>query len=613
MNCIINFQPIGRRLQVEKGSATILQALQKIGFFEETSIVAPCGGKGICGHCRVKIVAGDISLPTENEKDLLTQEELAAGYRLACQALVIDNVKVEIPPESLMGRQELQVEGQSESVQADPAIKRYTLELAESSLENPVSVWQQVERVMCEQHRFNEIRIDLELLRQAPALSNDKQVAFTLRGHEVINAYFTEPSPRSLGLAVDLGTTKIAGYLVDLESGNILASEGIMNPQISCGEDVISRLAYALEGGPNYLQITQAAVNGLNRLLQTLTDRAGVKTENVEDAVIVGNTAMHHLLLSLPLSQLAEAPYVPDAVAPIEIKARDLGLDIAPGALVYLMPPIAGFVGGDHVGMILGSRLDQTEKVTLGLDIGTNTEVVLVRNGEMISCSCASGPAFEGAQIKYGMRAVDGAVSWVKLTDGGKGVLYKTIGEQPPLGICGSGILDAVAELYRHNVINENGLLNQNHSRVRPGEKNIPEFLLASAKEGNTQNDLVITQKDISAIQLAKAAIASGTKLLLREFNLGANDLEQIVVAGAFGTYLQLESAIAIGMLPDIPLIRYQQVGNAAGVGARLALVSMAERKRAEKIARGVKYLELAAHEFGSVFMEEIRFPERSL
>lgn len=609
MNCTINFQPIGRRLQVEKGRTTILQALQKIGFFEEAGIVAPCGGKGVCGHCRVKIVEGDISLPTENEKNLLSKEELDTGYRLACQAVVIDSVKVEIPPESLIGRQELQIEGQSEFFQPEPAVKRYMLELEETSIENPVSVWQQVERVMYEHYKFNEMRIDLDLLRKAPALSNDKHVTFTMRGHEVINAYFTKPVPRPLGLAVDLGTTKIAGYLIDLENGNTLASEGIMNPQISCGEDVISRLAYALEGNKNYLQITQAAVYGLNRLLQILQEKAGVKTEDVEDAVIVGNTAMHHLLLSLPISQLAEAPYVPAAVAPMEIKARDLGLNIAPGALVYLMPPIAGFVGGDHVGMILGSRIDKTEEVTLGLDIGTNTEVVLARNGEMISCSCASGPAFEGAQIKYGMRAVAGAVKWVKLTDGGRRVLYKTIGEQPPLGICGSGILDAVAELYRHNVINENGMLNRNHPRVRTGEKNIYEFLLAPAEECSARNDLVITQKDISAIQLAKAAIASGTKLLLKEFNLRANDLKKVVVAGAFGTYLQLESAIAIGMLPNIPITRYRQVGNAAGAGARLALVSMAERKRAEKIARSVKYLELATQEFGSTFMEEIRFP----
>lgn len=606
----VDFEPVGRRVRVSAGQ-TILEAARGMDLFADGGVTAPCGGKGLCGRCRVRVTEGNLSPLTEAEKRLLTEEELATGYRLACQAVVQGPVKVEIPPESLTGRQELQVNGEDIAVAPDPAVKRYRLELQSTTINFPLPVWQQVERTLMDDYGLPAMRVDLALLRCEPVLAAGGAATVTVRGREAGNIFWSAAAPKPVGLAVDLGTTKVAGFLMDLASGAVLASEGIMNPQIAYGEDVMSRLAYALESGENYRRLTRVIIDGLNRLLHTLAGKAGVFLQTVEDAVIVGNTAMHHLLLGLPVGQLARAPYVPAATVPVEVKARELGLDMAPGAVVYLMPPVAGFVGGDHVAMILGSRIDEAKALTLGLDIGTNTEIVLARGGEMLSCSCASGPAFEGAQIQQGMRAVDGAISLVRLTGGGREVYFETIGGQPPLGICGSGVLDAVAELYREGVINDNGRLDRSHPRVRlAGEKKVAEYLLVPAEQSGAGHDLVLTQKDIGEIQLAKAAIASGTKLLLKEAGLKEEDIGQVVVAGAFGTHLQLASALAIGMFPALSPKRFRQVGNAAGTGARLALLSMTERRRAEVVARRVKYLELTAVPgFGDTFMAGLRFP----
>lgn len=602
------FEPSGRRLEGEEGE-TLIQLARRLSGGE--GMASPCGGRGICGNCRVRVLEGSLSDPDEIEKELLGADDLRAGCRLACQAKVVAPVRVEIPPESLADRQRLQLEGPEVAVEPEPPVKRYFLELKGGSGGLPVSAWGQVEGALAEDYGLSGVRVDPELIRRTPALGGSRRAVVTVRGGEVINACFSGRAPKSLGLAVDLGTTKIAGFLVDLETGATIASEGMMNPQIACGEDVISRLAYALEGEGDYHRIAGLAADGLNRLLHSLAGRAGVDPEAVAEVVIAGNTAMHHLVLRLPVEQLARGPYMPASVDPVEIRGRELGLDTAPGAVVYLIPPIAGFVGGDHVAMILGSRIHQSDRVTLGIDIGTNTEIVLARGGEMVCCSCASGPAFEGAHIRHGMRAVDGAVSGLRLAEGGAGVFYQTINSMPPLGFCGSGILDAVAELYRHGAINRNGLLDRNHPRVRlSADEGIPGYLLFPSGESGTGGDLTITQKDIVEIQLAKAAIAGGIQLLLARTGLGQEDIQEVVVAGAFGTHLRLESAVAVGMLPPLPAGRFRQVGNAAGAGSRLALLSMGQRREAEKISRRVKYLELmGAPEFSSAFTKNLRFP----
>ncbi|MGI9860522.1 ASKHA domain-containing protein [Moorella naiadis] len=607
---LVDFQPVGRRAEVETGQ-TILAAAQQLGLsLGSGGLTAPCGGRGLCGRCRVRVASGPAGEITPAERRFLSPAQLEQGYRLACQATVTGPVKVEIPPESMLGVQKLQVEGLEVEVVPEPPVKRYNISLNKTTIENPHPIWQQVTGELENTYGLERPGVDFGLAREGEPLAAEGQGVVTVRGSEVINIYAGRPAP-PVGLAVDLGTTKVAGFLINLETGATLAADGIMNPQIAYGEDVMARLGYALEGEEEYRRIQEVEIEGLNRLAATLAVKAGVAPTDIEEAVIVGNTAMHHLLLHLPVAQLARAPYVPALTTPVEVKARSLGLNFNPGAYVYLQPVIAGFVGGDHVAMILGSRLDEARQVTLGLDIGTNTEIVLSYGGKMLSCSCASGPAFEGAHIAQGMRAITGAIAAVRLSDDGREVYWESIGGAPPLGICGSGILDAVAELYRTGVINKNGRMDLKHPRVRrPVEGGPPEFLLVPAEATGIDGDLVVTQKDVSEIQLAKAAIASGTLLLLEAAGLTVADLEEVVVAGAFGTHLQLESAVTIGMFPNLPLTAFHQVGNAAGTGARLSLISMTERRRCESIAKEVGYIELMTQpSFQDVYVNSLLLP----
>lgn len=610
---IIKFMPSGRRLEARNGQ-TVMQVARILLDPENGGVSAPCGGKGVCGRCKVRLVEGELSPPNEIEIKLLGEKDIDRGYRLACQAKITGPAKFEIPEQTASKGQQLQLEGDLSMVAVETVTKKYTVSLRATTVNYPHSLWQQVEASLAGELGISNLRIDTRLAGDVETIASDGQVTVTMRGNEIINLDRGNRPAKSAGFAVDLGSTKIAGFLVNTETGETIAADGILNPQISYGEDIISRLVFAMEGENQYNRITQTLREGLGKLLQRLCQAAAVEPEDVVESVIVGNTAMHHLLLGLPVHQLARSPYVPAVTLPVEVKGRTLGLNMAPGAYVYLVPPVAGFVGGDHVAMVLGSRVYEAAGITLGLDIGTNTEIVLARDGDMISCSCASGPAFEGAHVQQGMRAVEGAISEVyEAAEGGR-LNYKTVGDKPPLGFCGSGILDAVAELYKTGVISNNGRLDSSNSRVRFNpERKTPEYLLVSKKEGGTENDIVITQKDISEILLAKAAIAAAIKVLLSMTGLKEMDIDRVIIAGAFGTHLKLTSAISIGMLPDIPLERYRQVGNAAGVGARMALLSSTERFKTERIARMIKYVELSnTKAFGDYFLKQMRFPEKT-
>ena len=382
-----------------------------------------------------------------------------------------------------------------------------------------------------------------------------------------------------------------------------------MNRQIAFGEDVMSRISYAMRGRAAAQELQRAVVEGLNGLASTLCVQAGRETDAIVDGVLVGNTGIHHLLLGLPVPQLGLAPYVPVISDAHDLKARDLELHWAAGAWVHMLPNIAGFVGADHVAMLLGTQLDRAADVTLGLDIGTNTEVSLAVGGRLLTCSCASGPAFEGAHIRDGMRATPGAIERVLIQN--ERVTYQTIDDAPPVGICGSGILDVVAELRRIRVLGTNGALRQDsHPRVR-GERGSREFLLVPAGERGAPRDLTITQPDISEIQLAKGAIRAGIQVLLDEAGIRAEQIQRVLVAGAFGTYLDIGSALNVGMFPALPRERFVQVGNAAGVGAKLALLSRPYRERAQRIAERVEYVELTTHpRLTEVYADALSLPE---
>ena len=408
------------------------------------------------------------------------------------------------------------------------------------------------------------------------------------------------PSRRPLGLAVDLGTTKIAAYVVDLQDGRTLASLGRMNPQIAYGEDLIARMMHAKKGPAEAAQLQGMVVETLNHMAADMCERIDADPADIVEAVVVGNTAMHHLFLRLPVAQLVRAPYTPAVQSALDVKARDVGLRIAPGAYVHLLPNIAGYVGADHVAMLLAIELAQAEGVVLALDVGTNTEICLASQGVLTSVSCASGPAFEGAHIQHGMRAADGAIEHVRWVDGR--IEYQTIGGGPPVGLCGSGILDTLAQLYQAGVVDWRGQMGE-HARVR-GAGMQREFVLVGEDEREDGRPAItFTQKDVRELQLAKGAMRAGIEVLLATNDLVAEDIDQIIIAGAFGTYIDVASAISVGMLPALPLDRFRQVGNAAGMGAKLALISRSKRAEAQAIASRVGYVELATDpQFARIF-----------
>jgi uncharacterized 2Fe-2S/4Fe-4S cluster protein (DUF4445 family) len=372
-----------------------------------------------------------------------------------------------------------------------------------------------------------------------------------------------------------------------METGRTLASKGLMNPQISYGEDVVTRIVAASKSPADADKLQSLVAESLNQLAADLCAEVDAEPTVIVEAVIVGNTAMHHLFLRLPVKQLGVSPYVPAIDTALDIKAREVGLIFAPGAYIHLLPNVAGYVGADHVAMLLATRIADTDGVTLAIDIGTNTEICLNHKGKMTSVSCASGPAFEGAHIKFGMRAAPGAIEHVRLE--GTKLEVQTIGGEEPVGICGSGLLDVVAQLRLNDILERNGMM-LSHPLVQTREDQ-PEFVLAARAE---LEPITISQKDVRELQLAKAAIRLGIQALVGDEGLTEDDLEKIIIAGAFGTFIDVKSAITIGMLPDLPLERFSQVGNAAGTGARLALISKTEREKAKEIAKLDGYIELA-------------------
>jgi uncharacterized 2Fe-2S/4Fe-4S cluster protein (DUF4445 family) len=383
-----------------------------------------------------------------------------------------------------------------------------------------------------------------------------------------------------------------------LKSGDIAASLGLMNPQISYGEDVVSRIYTAGESAENAERMQRLLVDALNSTAAALCAEIGSDPSHIADAVIVANTAIHHLFLGLPVQQLGLVPYVPAVCSAVDIKARDIGLKTAPGGYVHMLPNIAGYVGADHVAMLLGIEMDKREGVTLALDIGTNTEICLNCRGKMKSVSCASGPAFEGAHIQFGMRAAKGAIERVCIS--GAQVEIQTIGGGAPVGICGSGLLDGIAQMLQNGVIDPSGRM-LDHPLVRKRNER-REFVLVQ-RPG--KDDITISQKDVRELQAAKTAIRLGIQALLDDAGIVDSDIDRVIIAGAFGTYIDVQSAIAIGMLPPLPLERFQQVGNAAGTGARVALISQARRRTALEIASIDGYIELATiPDFNSKFAE---------
>lgn len=600
----IDFEPLGRRVTVPRGN-TILKAAQLAGI----DLVAICGGVGVCGSCRVRLVEGQLSPATGAEIKALGTNQLADGFRLACKAYPLTNARVEVPPESLNLTQKLQLDGTESAFELSPAVIPVDLRLSPPDLFDLRADLDRANQYLNEMG-YPPLSAGVEMLA---ALSNSlRDQSWNSRvaicpGRETAELVGALPSSRPLlGLAVDLGSTKLAFYLVNLENGATLAQTGRMNPQIAYGEDVVSRIAFANQSIENEKLLQTRLVETVNQAVEELSAEAGARPDEIVDSVFVGNTVMHHLFCGLPVKQLGTAPYIPAVASPLSFRAQEIGLRFSLGARAYLPANIAGYVGADHTAALLAGGFFKDDRTAVLIDIGTNTEISLMVHGKIFSCSTASGPAFEGAHIRDGMRAAPGAVDDVTFSNGEW--IISTIDDLPPVGICGTGILNAVSALLETNIINNQGRLVKDSPWVKLENKS-PAFIISNEGAADNSREILITRKDIHEIQLAKGAIRAGIEVLLEKAGISAEEVQEWIIAGAFGTYLRLESAIRIGLLPNVPPERFVQVGNAAGVGARQMLLSTHKREQAQLLAEKAEYIELTTYlKFTEKFVESMFF-----
>ncbi len=579
----LSFPELEREIWVHEAE-TVFQSARRHGL----RIVGACGGRGSCGTCIVRIA------PSPNEPDPGgTKWERACQMQLRCDGVA------QLAPRSLapVERADADLVAVDEALVLDPAVTTCDLQLASATLGDNASDAERVLRAL----KVPATHIDLLAARALPTLL--RQGAWTLRvlqrGAELTG--FACPGSRSLGLAVDLGTTNIAAFLIDLETGERVARAGLENPQAAWGADLISRINHAVLSDAAAQALREAVVLGINALAQDLCRAVGAQTQHIVDAVLGGNTAMQHLLAGLPVAQLGRAPFVGALRSAMDLKARDLGLKLGGGAWVHLPGGIGGFVGGDHVSALLATRARwQGCSTSLVMDIGTNTEISLMHQGQIHSASCPSGPALEGGHISCGMRAALGAIENVSLVDGD--IVVRTLGGVEAVGLCGSGVLDAVAVLRRAQILNAGGRLVAQHRHVRQ---------LGSVRAAELAPGVFFTQDDVRAVQLAKAAIRTGVELLLREQGLQERDIERFIIAGAFGAYIDVASGVDIGLFPALPMERFEQVGNAAGLGVRQMLCNAPSRLLAAQIADKASYVELSTRrEFQKTFLRHIAFPE---
>jgi uncharacterized 2Fe-2S/4Fe-4S cluster protein (DUF4445 family) len=609
------FKPSGRSAAVPPGT-NLLQLITNL----ELNFQLHCGGKGKCGKCKVIVEDGGKSLSPYSDTELsyLSPQERDEGYRLACAVSLpeIPRFVVRIPRAARSHKARLQVEGFPISVTPDPMVKKYPVRIPQAMLKDGQADEDRLLTALKERHGLDGHLTYEGAMELSSAIESGEGVvtAVVWDDRVVTSVEPGDTGDKCLGFAADIGTTKLAGFLIDLNTGKQLASSSLVNPQALYGEDVMSRITFSMEGKNNLGTLQKGVIGGINRLIRDCCRRAGMNPRWVYEGCFVGNTCMTHLLLGLSPKTLALFPYHPVLRRGLNLEAEKLRLVMHPGARVYVLPVIAGFVGADNVAVQLSVNGVRSEKVRMVLDIGTNTEVVLTDSQGSLVCSCASGPAFEGMHVTYGRKADFGSIETIKIDPRTLEVSFRTIGNIKPVGICGSGIIDAIAEMLKAGVIQPNGKMHEQSAdrtpRMRKGASGEPEFVIAWKEETAINTDIVITQGDINEIQKAKAAAHAGCTLLMAQKGVNEGDIDELIIAGAFGQYMDKESARTIGMFPEIPLDRIRDVGNAAGTGARLALISRQERQKAEHISETVGYYELATDpNFTKEYASSMFFP----
>jgi len=629
------FQPAGRRGEIEEGK-TILEAAQSLG----VDIEALCGNKKVCGKCKVRIEEGyfekdnidssmsHISPPVPSPDEMKHIKPLdGPGIRLACQSEIRGDLKIFVPERSRAGKQVVRKAAKELTITLDPAVKKYNVELTPPTLHDMTTGdWERVLKFLEVDYGLKGLTFDYMVLKDLQDVIRKggwKATMTVWMDKEIIKA---EPGfvEESYGLAVDIGTTTCVGYLTDLNTGKVVNTESIMNPQVPYGEDVMSRITYAMSNpGVGLETMQKAIIQGLNEIIELVVKdikKDGPNLGNViDDLTIVFNTAMHHIFLGLNPEYIGRSPFIPAVQSSLDIKARDLGLRINPAAYIHVLPIEAGFVGADNVGVLIAEEpYNQDEKVLI-IDIGTNGELLMGNRDKVCSTSCATGPAFEGAQIKFGMRAAPGAIEAVEIDPATKEPRFKVIGKADwhthihkvdAKGLCGSAIIQVVAEMFTAGIVDKSGrfVMTLDTPRVRNDADGKPEYVLAWAKETSIGQDITITQSDVRALQLAKGALYTGAKLMMKK--LGITQLDRVILAGAFGSHIHREASLTLGMFPDCTLDKIYAVGNAAGDGSRMALLNRGKRVEANERARWVEFVEIATDPaFEKEFMMAMHIP----
>ncbi len=599
--CKVRFLPDERVAEVEKGQ-TVLAAAQKAGIY----ISSLCGGDGICGKCRVILRSGEIgSKPTT----LLGRDEIRQGYILACQCTVQGDLEVEIPPETrleegrILSDEDAERFGQLSLIQRAefphaPLVRKMHLELEAPSMDSALAAHERLYQGILAHEPEANLQTGFAVLRSLPDIlaEADYNATATIgrRGAttEVVQVEGGDTTAQNLGLAIDIGTTTIVVQLVDLVAARVIDSEAKYNSQMKYGEDYIRRIMYAVE--ENALdEMQQLLVNDLNELIEILVRRNDIQLHDVTCAACVGNTAMIHFLIGLDPSGIRKEPYVPVANFIPPLRAAQVGLRINPRGLLYALPSVAAYVGADITSGAVAIRLDEQEELSLYVDVGTNGEVVLGNKDWMVCCSASAGPAFEGVGVEYGMRAARGAIERVRI-DPDCQVEIDTIADRPPRGICGSGLLDCLAEMFNAGILSRHGKFQGPCATDRVIERNGGcAFVLVPRDQSAVDDDILLTQADVSNLLRSKAAIYAAIAILTKSIGVEMDDIRHIYLAGGFGNYLNVRSAITLGMLPDVHPERVHFVGNAAVAGARAALLSEDAFRRVEQVARMMTYVDL--------------------
>lgn len=593
----VTFLPGYRKATVHQGDS-LLEAAIAAGL--HMNVV--CGGQGKCGKCIVFLKSGTASFDLEKYRRFFADEEIARGACLACQTFVVNDLRVEVPEQSLVQQQKILVEFPGTEIPPDPAVRKYVLRLSPPSLDDTTPDVNRLLEGIERQGgpRPNRIYVPLDVLQYLPRALRQGNwnmtatVALVPGGYRLLHVDEGDSSNRLYGAAVDLGTTTIVVYIWSLADGRIAATASNYNRQISCGEDILSRVTFARKGGLARLQ--QLAAESINDALCAAADAAGIDLEDIFEVMIAGNTVMTHLLLGIDPAYMIAEPYTPAVRRMLSTAAGRIGIATHRNAGVYTFPAVSNFIGGDIIADILASGMAEREEVSLLVDIGTNFEAVLGNSDWMLSCAGAAGPALEGGEVLFGMRANPGAIERVRINGDTLTPTFTTINGAGPQGICGSGLIDLLAELIRACVIDRNGNINMEieNPRIRRG-RYCPEFVVAWKEETAVAKDIVITENDIKNLIMSKAAILGACMTLLDAAGLDHGEIATVYFSGAFGNYINKENAITIGLIPEVGLDQVKNIGNGAITGANIALINRQSRKLLDALAQRITYIELNA------------------